>query len=71
MPNYKTDAVRRDFRFSAKVTRESGSFLEKLADKMASKGKTKKPSMNAAVQRCLDYAQSGQKSFGWDEVIDG
>ena len=71
MPNFKTDSERKDFRISGKVTRSAGAFLEKLAAKLAKRGKTKKPSNNAALQCAVEYAQAGQKEFGWDEVIDG
>jgi len=71
-PHIKSDTERKDHRISVKITRASGAFLEALAAKMHAKGKIKKArNINAAVQQALDYAQSGQKAYGWDEVIDG
>jgi len=71
MPNIKDDNHRKDHRISVKITRASGAFLEALAVKMHAKGKIKKPrNKNAAIQKALDYAQAGQKEFGWDEVIN-
>ena len=71
MPHIKTDTERKDFRISIKIKRESGAFLEKLAEKMHKRGVIKRAdNKNAAIQKALDYAAAGQKEFGWDEVIN-
>ena len=63
MPHVKSDEDRRDYRLSIKVKRETGAFLEKLAEKMHARGVIKRAdNKNAAIQKAWRILEEGMSN---------